>query len=177
MTVIPTATDPPPLPAEFSQQSLTMMVQVRELGRTVDGFRYAPKGRRSKIGTVASLPEEFLHLAAAALDVNPTLGAGCGITATEVREALNFKRDFTNAANETRLVAKGMDDTIAERMADVGERCLRFYNAAKRGNRGNATASLVPHVDDMTRALGKGRPKKKKPEPPTPEVAPKGEAK
>lgn len=157
MTTIPLPNDPPAIPADFSQRAMSVMVQVRELGRMVDGFRFAPKGRRARIGTVASLPEEFLHLAAAALDVNPALGVSSQITATEVREALSFKREFTNSAKETHLVAKGMEDTIAERLADVGERCLRFYNAAKRANGRDATASLVPHLEAMQRALGKGR--------------------
>jgi hypothetical protein len=165
MTVIPTPNDPPAVPMDFRQQSLTMMIQVRELGRTVDGFRFAPKGRRSQIGTVASLPEEFLQLCAAALDVNPALGLAFQITAAEVREALSFKREVTNTAKETYLVAKGMEDTVAERLAHVGELCLRFYNAAKRANRRNATENPVPHLEAMQRALGKGRPRKvKKPE-------------
>lgn len=176
MTVIPPTTDPPAVAAEFHQKSLDLMVQVRELGQTVDGFNFAPVGRRAAIGAFASLPEEFLELVAADLDVNPSLGESCGITAAEVREALSFKRAFTNAANEIRLVAKGLDDTIAERMAYVGERCLHFYYSAKRATPRGATASAVPHLAEMKRALGKGRPRKKKPEP-TPDAAKKGEAK
>lgn len=160
MTVIPPV-DPPALPADYTQHSLTVMAQVRELGRTVQGFAFSPEGRRVSIGTVASLPEEFLQRSAAALDVNPVLGAAFDLTATEVREALNFKREYTNAANEMRLVAKGMEDTVAERTAFVGEKCLRFYNAAQRANRKNAAESMVPQLAEMTRALNKGRKKKK----------------
>ena len=173
MTVIPPV-DPPALPADYTQHSLNVMIQVRELGRTVEGFAFAPQGRRASIGTVASLPEDFLQLAAAGLDVNPELGAAFDLTATEVRGALNFKREYTNAANEIRLVAKGMEDTVAERMAFVGEKCLRFYNAAQRSSRKNAGGSMVPHLPEMERALGKGRKKKKTvpPAPPVPPVAP-----
>jgi hypothetical protein len=178
MASVSPSNDPPAVPAEFSQKALTMMVQVRELGRTVDGFRYAPNGRRLQIGTVASLPEEFLQLCAAALDVNPALGAGFDLTATEVREALSFKREFTNVISETRLVAKGMEDTVAERMSDVGERCLQFYNAVQRGNRGKAkSSSIVPHLAAMKRALGKVPRKKKAVPPDAPDAVKKGDAK
>lgn len=175
MTVVSPLNDPPAAPAEFSQQALTLMVQIRELGRTVDGFRFVPKGRRTAISTVASLPEEFLQLVAAGLDVNPTFGEQFNLTAVQVREALNFRREFTNAANETRLVAKGMEDTIAERMAEIGERCLRFYYAAKRANPRGATTSVFPHLDAMKRALNMGRRKKKAGVPP--DALKKGDAK
>jgi hypothetical protein len=177
MTVIPPI-DPPALPADYTQHALTVMAQVRELGRTVKGFAFSPEGRRSSIGTVASLPEEFLQRSAAALDVNPGLGAAFGVTATEVREALSFKREYTNAAKEVHLVAKGMEDTVAESTAFVGEKCLRFYHAARRANRRNASESMVPHLAEMAHALGKGR-KKKKVVPPDPAalVVAKGAAK
>jgi hypothetical protein len=174
MTVIPPI-DPPAVPANYTQQSLTLMVQVRELGRTVDGFAFAPEGRRAEIGTVSSLPEEFLQRTAAALDVNPDFGAAFNLTAAEVRDALNFRREFLNAAHETRLVAKGIEDTVAVRIAPVGEKCLHFYHAAQRANRKNAGASMVPHLAEMTRALNKGRKKKKKAVPP--DAVTKGDAK
>ena len=176
MTVVSTSPDGPAAPADFSPQALALMVQIRELGRTVNGFGFAPKGRRRSIGTVSSLPEEFLQLVAASLDVNPALGQSYGITALEVREALSFGREFTNAATETRLVAKGMEDTVAERLADVGDKCLRFYYAAKRATPRGAVASSVPHLAEMTRALGMGRKKKKKPAPP-PDPLKKGDVK
>lgn len=162
MSIVPLPTVIPTAPAEFSQQSLTLMVQVRELGRTVGGFRFAPEGRRVEIGAFASVPEEFLHLSAALLDVNPDLATTCKLTGTEVRECLNFKRDFGIAAAEIHLVAKGLEDTIAERVANVGERALQLYYYAKRANLKDSTESLVPHLDAMKRALGKGRPRKLK---------------
>jgi hypothetical protein len=164
--VVPT-TGAATAPTEFSQPALTLTVQIRELGRTVEGFRYAPKGRRSAIGTRSSLPEEFLLLLAADLDVNPALATQAEITGTEIRECLSFAREFGNASAETRLVAKGMDDTIAERMADVGERALRAYYYAQRANRKDSKASVVPHLEAMKRALGKGRRTKKKEDPAT----------
>lgn len=175
MTGIPPV-DPPALPADYTQHALTVMAQVRELGRTVQGYAFAPEGRRSEIGLVAHLPEDFLHRSAAALDVNPELGAAFKVTSIEVREALNFKREYTNAAKELRLVAKGMEDTVAERTAFVGEKCLQFYNAAQRASRKTTGESMVPHLAEMTRALGMGR-KKKKDVPTAPPTVAKGDAK
>ena len=175
MTVIPPdPVVPPDPPADFTQHALTVMIQARELGRTVDGFAFAPRGRRVAIGSRASLPEDFLQHAAAGLDVNPELGAAYHVTATEVREALSFKRQYTGAANEIYLIAKGIEDTIAERMALVGEKCLNFYNAAKRATPRDSNEALVPHVAEMTRSLNRGRKKKKAvtPAPPAVPVAP-----
>lgn len=176
MTVIPPV-DPPALPADYTQHALTLMIQAREMGRTVEGFAFAPEGRRASIGTVASLPEEFLQRTAAALDLNPEFGAAFNVTATEVREALNFRREFLNAANEIHLIAKGIEDTVAERIAPVGEKCLRFYHAAQRANRKNAAESMVPHLAAMARALNKGRKKKKPVSPEPPDALKKEDAK
>ena len=177
MAIVPKSNDVPAVPAEFSQQALSMMVQVRELGRTVEGFTFAPQGRRASIGTVASLPEDFLQRSAAALDVRPQLGAVFNVTATEVREALNFRREFINVANEIHLVAKGVEDTVAERIAPVGEKCLLFYNAARRASRKTAAESMVPHLAEMARALNKGRKKKKTAPSAPPDPVKKGDAK
>ena len=176
MSVIPPDPPPapPPLPEDFTEHALTVMVQIRELGRTMSGFAFAPEGRRSSIGTVASLSEEFFQHVAAGLDVNPNLGTAFHLTATEVREALNFKREYTAAANEIRLVAKGMEDTVAERMNFVGEKCLRFYNTLQRAARGNNPEALVPHLAAMARVLKERN--RKKAGPPLPPVVTKKEA-
>jgi hypothetical protein len=151
----------PAAPADFSQQALALTLKVRDAVRTVDGFIFSPEGRRAEIALFATLPDEFLHPAAALLDLNPDLAATCGLTSTEVREAINFRRDFGNAALEVHLAGKGLEDTVAERVASVGERALKLHYYAKRTNLRDATENLVPHLDAMKRALGKGRKVKK----------------
>jgi hypothetical protein len=153
MTTIP---DQPPINHEAAANAL--VTAVREMVQSgVPGFTLAAKGRRRKISTTAALSEAFLEAVAAACAGNPELVAVGGITAAEIRDTLVFSRVNASLAEELRILARGVDDTVAERRNSVGHRALRIYNAAERINRVEDREMLIGHLAAMKRTLNRGR--------------------
>jgi hypothetical protein len=148
-----------PTPASASEheaRALQMMVDIRQLTRTIDGFMFAGKGRRVKIANFATLPDEFFELMALACDSNPDVAAAGMITSAELRSMLTSHRAYGSVAVEMRTQAKGVEDTLAEHRADVGRRALNAYEIAKRLNKQEQRQTLVPHLRAIKLALNRG---------------------
>jgi hypothetical protein len=153
MTTIP---NQPPINHEAAANAL--IAAVRELVQSgVPGFTLSAKGRRRKISTTATLSEAFLEAVAAACAVHPELATNGSVTAAEIRDTLIFSRVNASLAEELRILARGVDDTVAERRNNVGQRALLVYNAADRINRIEDRELLIPHLAAMKRTLNRGR--------------------
>lgn len=164
----------PPTPINHEEIANAIMIQIRELAQSVPGFTFAAKGRRRKITAAASLPDSFLEAVAVACDASPHLASSSQVTPAELREAINYGRAFTSVANELSVMTRGFLDTVAEHRNEVGQRALRAYSIAKSINRPEDRELLIPHLANMQRALGRGRPTKRAvaPAPPTAPVDP-----
>ncbi|HEX6098212.1 MAG TPA: hypothetical protein VF432_17930 [Thermoanaerobaculia bacterium] len=154
----------PVAPSEYGQRAFALMIKVRELMNEIKGFRYSARGRRVKIGAASSLPEEFLQLMAVACDANAPFASRVQLTGPEIRDRLEFRREFLGLARETHLVAKGLEDTIAEELAEIGHRALKAYKTAQDMESGAEKESLIPHLEGMRRAINRGRRAKSKEE-------------
>jgi hypothetical protein len=152
-------TPAPASAAEHEARAMDMMVKVREMARSFEGFTFAGKGRRVQIAQFASLPDEVFHLMALAAESNPDVAATWPISAAELRDAIVIKRAYRGVAVEMATQAKGVDDTVAEYCAEVGRRVLNAYEIAKRQNRQEPRQTLFPHLEAVQRALGRGRRK------------------
>lgn len=166
----------PLAPSEYGQKAINLIIRVRELMSEIQGYRFAAKGRRQKIGSAASVPEEFLVRLAAALDANPGLAQKGELTGPEIRDRLDYAREFANFGAEVLLFGKGVEDTVAEILADIGSRGLAAYRVAQEMEKRAGNDSLVPHMVGLRRALGRGRPRKLK-KPADPAAVKKGDAK
>lgn len=153
MTTIPDQT-----PINHEAAANALIAAVRELVQSgVPGFTLAAKGRRRRISTTAALSDAFLEAVAAACAVHQELASNGGITAAEIRDTLVFSRVNASLAEELRILARGVDDTVAERRNNVGQRALLVYNAANRINRIEDRELLIPHLAAMKRTLNRGR--------------------
>jgi hypothetical protein len=159
-----------PLPIDDEKAAAAILIQVRQLTQSINGFSFSSQGRRRQITNSASVPDAFLQSVAIACDAAPELASAAHITSVELRKAIEFTRAYHSVADELELLAKGLRDTVAERRADVGRRALHVYNLAKSFNSGADRVVLIPHLKNMKRDLGKSRskPATEQPEPSTP---------
>ena len=79
------------------------------------------------------------------------------MTAGQIRDTIGFSHAHASLAEELRILARGVDDTVAERRNNVGQRALLVYNAANRLNRIEDREMLIPHLAAMKRTLNRGR--------------------
>jgi hypothetical protein len=96
-----------------------------------------------------------------ACDANAGFAARVKLTGPEIRDRLEFRRQFLTLTREQHLVAKGLEDTIAEELAEIGQRALKAYKVAQTME-ADADEDLIPHLQAMQRALNRGRRKKVK---------------
>ena len=155
----------------YEEIANTSITQLHQMTQTIPGFAYSVKGRRRKITTSASAPDDFLEGVAVACDASPTLAASEQLTSAELRECMSKSRALTSLANEMMMIARGLLDTVAECRNDVSKRARRFYKHAKGYDHPTERELLVPHVANMMRTLGRGRPSKRV-VPPAKPVAP-----
>jgi hypothetical protein len=138
---------------------MEMMVKIRELARSFDGFTFAGKGRRVRIAQFNSIPDEVFELMALAAESNPDVAATWPVTAAELRAAVVISRAYRSVVIEFHTQAKGVEDTVAEFRGNVGCRLYNAYELAKRQNKQEPRQTLVPHLDAVQRALTRGRKK------------------
>ena len=154
-------TTTPVTSSEHEARAFEMMVKVREIARTIDGFNFAGKGRRVKIANYANLSEDFFELMAVACDTYPEVAAAGQLTGAEIRSVITAARSYKAVAKDMVTQAKGLDDTAAELRGEMGRRVLNGYLIAKRLEK---QIGPIPHLAALKRALNKGRGRKGKPE-------------
>ena len=147
--------------SEHETRALEMMVRIREMARTFEGFTFAGKGRRVKIAAFATLPDEAFELMALACDSNPDLAAAGQITSAELRSVITSTRVYGSVVVEMKTQAKGMEDTLAEQRATVGRKLLNAYQTGKRMNRQDPSQTLVPHLNAIAAVINRSRAKNK----------------
>ena len=165
-------TTTPVTSSEHEARAFDMMVRMRELARTIEGFTFAGRGRRLKIANYGTLSEEFFELMAVACDTYPDIASAGGITGAEIRSAATAARSYRALAKDMATQARGVDDTAAEVRGELGRRTLNAYVIAKRLEK---QLGPIPHLDAIRRALNKGRGRKVKPEEGEPAAAAKQE--
>jgi hypothetical protein len=109
-------------------------------------------GRR--LASVASLPQQFIELAAVAVKNSPTLVRGSGADPVQLRELMSFAEAYAPVADELEALAHFIRHSVALARNKAGNDALTTYALAQRLAKRPETADLAPHVDDMRNALG-----------------------
>lgn len=154
--------------ADFEQFSAALLIQMRQIAQSINGFGFITTARRHAIANSASVPDAFLKSTAIVCDAQPELGISAGITSEELRKVIDFTRAFNSVADELELLARGLRDTVAEQRFSVADRALHVYALAKTFNRPGARVMLMPHLKTLKRDLGRSRTKVIEPPPETP---------
>jgi hypothetical protein len=109
-------------------------------------------GRR--LASVASLPRQFIELAAVAVKNSAMLVRGSGADPVQLRDLISFAEAYAPLADELEALAHFIRHSVALAKNKAGNDALTTYALAKRLAKRPETADLAPHVDDMRNALG-----------------------
>lgn len=172
MTTIPD-TPTPQAEGPFTVQARELLNDARAIRTKISGFRFGRLADRKRLNLSAGVPDRFLQTVAVALEASPSLAAASNTSAHDLREAIQFSREFLNVAEELELIAKGLRNTIALRRVRADQDARQVYALAKSFNRPSDREPLVPHIDAMRRALVRRRRSAASPDMPSePEPAP-----
>ncbi len=159
-------------PISPTEAARALLVQIRALQASVNGFTFSRTPDPRTLNSAASVPPAFLEAVAVALDASPHLATASRVEAAELRSAATYANAFTPVAEELELMARAVRYTLAIHRSRAGKLALSAYALAKTLNRPSDRQVLMPHIEQMKRALGKTRRKPESAvlEPPPPPV-------
>jgi hypothetical protein len=110
-----------------------------------------------RLSRAASLPPEFIELTSVATANHRPLVRAEARTPDEVRDLASYGDAFAPLPDELEALAKFIRYSTTAARNTAGREALTTYSLAARLAKQPETAYLAPHVDDMRRALGRGR--------------------
>src|SRR5258708_948969 len=126
-----------------------------------------------RINAAASVPQQFVELAAVAVKNSVSLVRGDGAEPAQLRDLMSFAEAYAPLADELEAFAHFIRHSVKVARNKAGSDALTTYALARRLAKRPETAELAPHVDDMRNALGNRiRKAKAKQAPGTPAPAP-----
>lgn len=138
------------------------------------------KKARLEIASAASVPPQFVDLAALAVRNHEELTRGGSFGLAQIRDRMNYADAYGPVADELEAMALFIRHSVTVAKNEAGSNALTTYALAKRLAKRPETANLAPHVEDMRLALGaRGRKAKAKAKPapqPAPPVTPSSPA-
>ena len=126
----------------------------------------ASKGAGRRLTVTASVPKEFVELTAVAVRNNAMLVRPAGQDLAQDRDLMNYAEAYAPVVDELEALAHFIRHSISAARSKVGSSALTTYAVARVLARRPETADLIPHVDDMGKALGRrGRRSRSQPVP------------
>ena len=112
----------------------------------------ARDGRR--LVPTASVPKKFVELTAVAVRNNAPLVRPSGQDLAQDRDLASYAEAYPAVADELEAQAHFVRHSVAVAKSKVGSSALTTYAMARVLAKRPETADLLPHVEDMSKALG-----------------------
>jgi 5-carboxymethyl-2-hydroxymuconate isomerase len=159
----------------YMEAAVALIDDIRALKQRVPNF-VVPESKKSRqqLAPAASVPPQFVDLAALAVRNHEVLTRGGNFGLAQIRDRMSYAEAYGPVADELEAMALFVRHSVRVARNEAGSNALTTYALAKRLAKRPETAALAPHVDDMRLALGpRGRKAKAKPAPvPPPVTAP-----
>jgi len=152
--------------------AIALIDDIRALKERVPNF-VIPESKkiRGQLAAAASVPAQFVDLAALAIRNHEALTRGGNFGLAQIRDRMSYAEAYGPVADELEAMALFVRHSVRVARNEAGSNALTTYALAKRLAKRPETAALAPHVDDMRLALGpRGRKPKAKPAPQSPPV-------
>jgi hypothetical protein len=148
----------------------TRVDEIRAMREKIPNFVIPESNREGqRLGSVASLPPQFIELAAVAIKNTGQL-SGAGADPEEVRDLMAYADAYDPLADEFEAMAGFIRHSVTAARHRAGSIALTTYALAQRLAKRKETADLAPHVTDMRNALGKRIRRSKAQPAPAPET-------
>ena len=128
-----------------------------------------------RLNSAASVPPEFIHLAASAVENTPLLALNGSEDPNVARDLVSYAQAYTALAEEVEALGKTLRNSIATAKNRAGRFALNAYAiSARLATQPENADTLLPIAESLRRTLGRagvGGGKKSQPEP-APEPTP-----
>jgi hypothetical protein len=163
-TEVPVTTTPQ---TSHLDEAIALIDDIRAMKQRVPNF-VVPESKNAgrQLAAAASVPPQFVDLAALAIRNNDELTRGGNSGSVQMRDKMDFADAYDPVADELEALAHFIRHSVRVARNSAGSNALMTYSMARRLAKRPETASLAPHVADMKSALGpRGRKAKAKPAP------------
>lgn len=113
------------------------------------------KGAGRHLVSVATLPPDFVELAAFAVTNHTALARPASLPPAEMRDLMQFAAAFDAVADEFEMMCRFIRHSAAAARPKAGHEALTVYLLIQRLAKRPETADLAPIAETMRRALGK----------------------
>jgi hypothetical protein len=144
-----------PVVTNYREEAKLRLQQLREIREEVPHFAI-PESRdaRRRLSVAASIPSEFIELATVAVASQKGLARTDGASPAEVYDWVGYADAFAPLADELEALAQFVRYSVTVARNKAASESLTTYAVAQRLAKRPENGHLVPHVDDMRRALG-----------------------
>lgn len=157
----------------YSESAQARVQELRAMRQQIPNFVIpVDKTERRKLAKAASVPQAFIELTAVAVKNSPSLVRGGATDPEQSRDLLSFADAYAPLADELEALAHFIKHSVTAARNKAGSEALTTFALAQRLAKRPENAELVPHVDDMRRALGARRKAKATSAPPAPSPKP-----
>ncbi len=133
-----------------------LILAARDMRTQVPKFAFpATDGDGRRLASAANLPPQFVELTAVAMTNSASLVRAGAADPLQTRDLMSYADAYAPFADELEAFAKFVRHSVAVAKNKGIRDALVTYALAKRLAKLPETSDLAPHVDDMTRALGK----------------------
>jgi hypothetical protein len=154
------AATPSPSPVSYIDAAQALVQQAHDMRQQIPNLVFPLKGQGKRLSAVASVPQEFVELTAVAVTNNAPLVIAGGTDPAKARDLMSYADAFGPLAGELEALASYVRHSVTAAKNEAASDALVTYAMAKTLAKRPATADLVPHVDEMSRALGRRRKSK-----------------
>jgi hypothetical protein len=134
--------------------------EVRTIRQRIPNFVIPQsKNATQRLATAASVPMEFIELAAVAVKNSAMLVRASGPDPAQIRDFVSFAQAYAPVADELEALAHFIRHSVTVARNIAGNDALTTYALARRLAKRSETADLAPHVADMQRVLNARFPK------------------
>jgi len=150
----------------YMEGAVALIDDIRALKDRVPKFVVPESKRARQQLSAASVPPQFVDLAALAVRNHEELTRGGNFGLAQIRDRRSYAEAYEPVADELEAMALFVRHSVRVAKNEAGSNALTTYALAKRLAKRPETAALAPHVEDMRLALGRrGRKAKPKPAP------------
>jgi hypothetical protein len=163
-----------PVTTSYTTSAQARVEEIRAMRELIPRFVIPASNAASRrLNSAASVPPQFVELAAVAVTNSEVLVRPGGVDPAETRDLMSYAEAYSPVADELEALAHFIRHSVRAARNKAGSNALSTYALAQLLAKRPETADLAPHVADMRNALKKrfGQGGKARPAPPaTPPV-------
>jgi hypothetical protein len=148
--------------SDHSDSAQTLIEKIRALSEDIPHFALPGTAGRRPLVSAATLPPDFILLAAASAENDPVLARPNAASPDQMRDWLDFAKAYDVVAEEFENMAKFVRHSTALARNKAGREALNIYALASRLGRQPENAQLFLIAEALRQALGNRARKSKK---------------